>query len=219
MVKPDLRTSEKVASWPYLLRYFWVLLWGYVDDHGKGRDNPLLVKADCFPLDADITGEVVDRLLWALVEADVLVRYTAAGTDYLMVKNWSEHQKPQHPGKDVVLSPDDNASSIRSLHASLMNDAGSAHATLTPELSRDELSRGAPAEQDAGTEPPLFCPDHPHGAKGNCGPCADARRLHKQWEQRPKPITPTARPKSASECAHEFISGTCIRCGIAARAS
>jgi hypothetical protein len=60
MLKPDLRTSEKVASWPIEVRYFWVLLWGYVDDHGKGKDNPLLVKADCFPLDPDITGETVD---------------------------------------------------------------------------------------------------------------------------------------------------------------
>jgi hypothetical protein len=55
MLKHDLRTSEKVATWPIEIRYFWVLLWGYVDDHGKGKDTPLLVKADCFPLDPNIT--------------------------------------------------------------------------------------------------------------------------------------------------------------------
>ena len=34
-VKPALRTSRVVASWPWPVRYFWVLLWGYLDDHGR----------------------------------------------------------------------------------------------------------------------------------------------------------------------------------------
>ena len=44
-VKPELRTSLTVAQWPREVRYFWVLLWGYLDDHGYGVDEPRLIKA------------------------------------------------------------------------------------------------------------------------------------------------------------------------------
>ena len=37
-IKPELRTSLTVATWPREARYFWVLLWGYLDDHGYGLD-------------------------------------------------------------------------------------------------------------------------------------------------------------------------------------
>lgn len=48
-VKPDLRISRVVASWPVPARYAWVLLWGYLDDFGRGIDDVRLIVADCFP--------------------------------------------------------------------------------------------------------------------------------------------------------------------------
>jgi hypothetical protein len=125
MLKHDLRTSEKVASWPIPIRYFWTLLWGYVDDHGKGKDSPLLVKADCFPLDPDITADVVDEWLWHLTEAQVIERYTVGEHNYLAVIHWGEHQKPPHPTKDVMPAHNDPRAVRRELHASRMKDAGS----------------------------------------------------------------------------------------------
>ena len=124
MLKPDLRTSEKVAGWPVEVRYFWVLLWGYLDDYGKGKDNPQLIKADCFPLDDDITGAMVDDWLWLLADAGVIDRYEVDGRNYLVAVNWSEHQKPQHPAESKV--PD------RGLHASRMKDARNRHEGLMP---------------------------------------------------------------------------------------
>lgn len=185
MLKTDLRTSEKVASWPIELRYFWVLLWGYVDDHGKGRDNPLLVKADCFPLDPDITGEVIDGWLWSLVEAGVIVRYSLNDTDYVKVIHWSEHQKPQHPTPDVLPNPESAGAVLRRLHAPLMKSSGEVHEERTPELglSRGELRRG---DASSASEPPLFCSIHPRGTTTPCGPCGDARRVYDAWLKTPK---------------------------------
>lgn len=141
MIKTEVRTSEKVASWPLEVRYFWILLWGYVDDHGKGKDNPLLIKADCFPLDEDITSETIDRWLCVLADAGVIVRYEVAGTRYLAVKNWSEHQKPQHPGKDIYPNYDAQNATILEFEAECMQPSCNIHATCTPELSRVEMSR------------------------------------------------------------------------------
>jgi hypothetical protein len=134
MLKHDLRTSLKVASWPIEVRYFWTLLWGYVDDHGKGVDSPLLVKADCFPLDPDITGDTVDAWLWLLADAGVVARYTVNGTDYIQVINWTEHQKPPHPTEDVLPNSTDPKATQRTAVAPFMHDAGNAHASLTPVL-------------------------------------------------------------------------------------
>jgi hypothetical protein len=134
MLKHDLRTSEKVASWPIDVRYFWVLLWGYVDDHGKAKDNPLLVKADTFPLDPDVTGDVIDGWLWLLVDAGVIARYKVAGCDYLQIVNWKEHQKPPHPTADILPSASDPLAEIRALHASRMKDAGTMPEDFTPVL-------------------------------------------------------------------------------------
>ena len=58
-----LRTSLTAAEWPREVRYFWVLLWGYLDDHGRGVDEPRLIKADCFPLDDDLTATDIDKWL------------------------------------------------------------------------------------------------------------------------------------------------------------
>jgi hypothetical protein len=134
MLKHHIRSSQKVASWPIEVRYFWVLLWGYVDDHGKAIDNALLVKADTFPLDREVTEEVIDGWLWLLVDAQVINRYTVGGTDYLEVINWREHQKPPHPTADVLPSSSVPESIAREPHAELMHDAGNVHAELTPSL-------------------------------------------------------------------------------------
>lgn len=149
MLKHGLRTSEKVASWPVELRYFWVLLWGYVDDHGKGRDNPLLVKADCFPLDEKITRTTVDKWLWDLVAADVVVRYTVDDVDYVAVRNWGEHQKPPHPTEDVLPSFEVPGATIRAVHAKRMKDAGSSHAELSTGLGWVESGFGSGVGLDA----------------------------------------------------------------------
>lgn len=135
MLKHDLRTSEKVASWPIPVRYFWTLLWGYVDDHGKGKDNPLLVKADCFPLDPDVTAETIDEWLWHLEDQGVVVRYKVENVDYLAVIHWKEHQKPPHPTADVLPAFDDPRAVRRAVHASRMNGAGENSAALTPGLN------------------------------------------------------------------------------------
>ncbi|RJT88077.1 hypothetical protein D6T64_11855 [Cryobacterium melibiosiphilum] len=149
MLKHDLRTSEKVASWPIEIRFFWVLLWGYVDDHGKGKDNPLLVKADCFPLNPEITAEVVDGWLWRLSAEDVVARYSAGGTDYLAVVNWKEHQKPPHPTKDILPGLNDPDSTRRELHAPCMKDAGKVHASLTHGLGLTGSGFGSGFEQES----------------------------------------------------------------------
>lgn len=102
-VKPALRTSLTVAEWPREVRYFFVLLWGYCDDFGRGVDDARLIKSDCFPLDDDINKDVIDDWLEMIARSGhdesprPLCRYEVAGRKYLHCPNWNEHQRPSHP--------------------------------------------------------------------------------------------------------------------------
>lgn len=100
-VKPELRESILVASWPFPIRYFWVLLWGYLDDSGRGLDLSKRIAGDCFPHD-DITAEDIDKWLDMMglgIDGDEgpVCRYQVNGARYIHSVNWSEHQKPNRP--------------------------------------------------------------------------------------------------------------------------
>ncbi len=146
-VKPELRTSTVVAEWPWEVRYFWVLLWGYLDDHGYGRDEPLLIKADCLPLDEDVTRATVDG--WLSVMAGPVCRYTVDGRRFLHAPSWEEHQRPQHPKgtkippcphhdlgeprSDVSAPPAANGSDLREASGGLQEVVMTSTDVLTPE--------------------------------------------------------------------------------------
>jgi len=106
-IKPEVRISEKVNSWPIECRYFWVLLWGYCDDYGYGRDNPRLIVADSFPLDDSITAEMVSEWMDMLWQSGVIERFAVADSRYFHVINWDEHQKISHPAKQFLPTIDE----------------------------------------------------------------------------------------------------------------
>ena len=111
-IKPEIRISEKVNSWPVEIRYFWIMLWGYVDDHGRGRDNAKLIVADSYPLDDEITHKDVEKWLSILETSGVIYRYEVDGSRYLLITNWLEHQRPSHPAKSVIPIPREDSGGL-----------------------------------------------------------------------------------------------------------
>jgi hypothetical protein len=92
-----------VASWPFEVRYFWVLLWGYLDDLGRGLDIPKAIAGDCFPHDEKVTPPVIDKWLDIMAAAKTpdrdapVCRYEVGGRRFVHSVYWSEHQKPARP--------------------------------------------------------------------------------------------------------------------------
>jgi hypothetical protein len=121
-VKPELRTSLTATRWPREVRYFWVLLWGYLDDHGYGVDEPRLIKPDCFPLDDDLTPDDIDKWLELIAASGSICRFTVNGRRYLHAPRWADHQRPQHPA--VPKHPVCTLS-----HDDLMTPSGDSHET------------------------------------------------------------------------------------------
>lgn len=129
-VMPQMRTSRTVAAWPREVRYAWVLLWGYLDDSGRGLDDCRLIVADLFPMDRDITERKMDRWLSLMAEAGqntdkipALCRYEVDGVRYLhavkfrdRAEEWKGHQRPGHPTPSrIPRCP---------IHESLMRESG-----------------------------------------------------------------------------------------------
>jgi hypothetical protein len=151
-IKPEIRISETVNSWPIEVRYFWIMLWGYVDDFGKGRDNAKLIVADTYPLDDSVTAEHVSDWLDILAAARVIQRYTVAGKSYLAVTNWSEHQRPSHPAKSVIPDPpQDSADSSDLSEAQPQLSLAIPESSSNPPEDFPRTSANGSPEQGAGS--------------------------------------------------------------------
>lgn len=103
-IKPEFRRSRTVTAWPRDIRLAFALLWGYLDDEGRGEDDLALLKADMFPRDRDVTERKLDGWLWVMCEKEdpPVCRYRVDGSDYLHSTHWTEHQRISHPKPSVV---------------------------------------------------------------------------------------------------------------------
>jgi hypothetical protein len=194
-VKPDLRTSQVVASWPFPVRYAFVLLWGYLDDKGRGLDIPKRIAGDCFPHDDSVTAskmdDWLDRMTRGLDGAEGPVcRYEADGTRYLHTINSAEHQRPNRPTPSRL-------------------PACPLHEGLTEPLPEDPHGNSVPGSRGVvvrgigggGSEPPPpRCPRHMNDDNpGPCGPCKDFRIARERWDAE-QPNVDQARKAAIRAC-------------------
>lgn len=66
-------------------------LWIEADDAGRGLADPRILKGAIWPLDDDITPDMVEAHLWEL-EAEHIVLYEVDGERYFQVLSWEKHQ-------------------------------------------------------------------------------------------------------------------------------
>jgi hypothetical protein len=195
-VKPSLRTSRVVARWPFEVRYFWVLLWGYLDDKGRGLDMPKAIAGDCFPLDDRITAGIITKWLDLMSKTKVepgrvppLCRYEVAGSRYIHSVYWDEHQRPNRPSPSAhppcpvhegLTEPLTESRSEPPLSPQVLEFEG-----LTEEevegAAREPLTE-PPGPPPSAPEPPSRCPKHLDDPDPPpCGACGMARRAHATW--------------------------------------
>lgn len=102
MVSPGLLVSDQVAALPVRARYAFVALWMYLDDEGRGKDNPMVICAHTWPQDKTMTPRTMQADLDAMATQGLICRYTVAGVAYLHCPTWHEHQKISRPTKSTL---------------------------------------------------------------------------------------------------------------------
>lgn len=214
MIRASMRTSEKVNSWPIPLRFFWTQLWGFCDDHGRGRHEPRLIVADAFPMDDEVTTEVVSRWMQALELAGVIRVYEVGGKRYFECVNWDEHQEPPYYKKTDVPDPSGVIPEPSKRSKKVLEDSGN----VSP--NRRGIEGEVEGEGESAQRPPVdnsdpspFCRKHPQGTTKNCRPCADARRAHQAWlrKRADKPATLPPRTDETPAHDHRWVAGgTCM---------
>jgi len=96
-IKPDAFGSDTLSQVPRGVRWTFAGLWTYCDDEGRGRDNHRLIQAALYPLDSDVSLDVIADDLKQLESVGAICRYSADGRDYLHIPAWDEHQRVSHP--------------------------------------------------------------------------------------------------------------------------
>lgn len=99
-IKPDAFKSDTLSQVPRGVRWTFAGLWTYLDDEGRGRDNLRLIKAELYPLDDDVTIDVLDDDLKQLASLDAICRYSVGGKDYVHATKW-KHQSINRPKPSI----------------------------------------------------------------------------------------------------------------------
>lgn len=202
MLRQSIRQSEKVNSWPIPLRYFWTQLWGYCDDHGRGRNDPRLIVADTFPIDDEVTGETVGRWMKALEGAGVIRSYEVEGKAYFECVNWAEHQELKYLKKTDI--PDSSGSIPK---AGKYSEKVQNVSELSARREGEEKRRKGEVEEPTPT-PSRTCPKHPEGTDKPCRACKEARERYEAAQVKGTPM-----PKADATCEHGRPIGVeCIIC-------
>jgi hypothetical protein len=206
-IKPELRTSITVSLWPREVRYFFVLLWGYLDDYGRGVDDELLIASDCFPRDRDVTPERVDGWLELIAEAGPLCRYEVDGRNYLHAPNWREHQKPSHPTRSKVPPcPDDEPDGFKAWREA--NPQRLKNRSRTSRENLQKIHTDAPSTPGGasgrGVDVATGGRGHPNGGVG--GDQAEGRVSHEEpAAQGPEFATPESLTNSSGNAPEHFV--------------
>lgn len=204
MLRASMRTSEKVNSWPYDIRYFWTQLWGYCDSFGRGRYDNRLVKAGTLPLDDEATIDRVGRWMQALELAGVIRGYEVGGKRYFECVNWNEHQESPYFKKTDI--PDESG---------FVPPPGKRSEVLQIILEHSRLIEGEVEREVEGKARALtpFCIKHPDGTDSPCRACGNARRSYDAallaLKNKPTPVP----PRTLDECPdHRGYPLPCVRC-------
>lgn len=197
-LKPGFFTSEGLApGHSFRARLLFAGLWTYCDDHGRGKDNARLIKADIFPLDDDVSPGAVDNDLDALALSGHVVRYTVGGARYLAVQNWHFHQSPNRPSESVIPAPPvpiavpepgkrNHCEPCWTVHTQLTEPSLIPHEQLIAGMGgKGREKEWGEGERASATEPPSpRCPQHVDNPNPPpCGRCKDARQARERWDR------------------------------------
>lgn len=105
-VWPQFWVSLTLAELPREVRLAFIALWNYADDEGRERLDYRLLKGALFPLDEDVTLEVLEKWVSEMAKQGLLILYSdAKGKPLYSIRSWKEYQHPNKPKKSAFPAP------------------------------------------------------------------------------------------------------------------
>ena len=105
MIDPNFWRDEKIAKCVFMERLLFQGLWTLAEDHGAGRANPLLIKADIFPYDTTLREADIEKSLVKLASLGLIILYEIDAQKYYYVINFVKHQTINKPSKTTIPLP------------------------------------------------------------------------------------------------------------------
>lgn len=104
-IKPDFFRSRTVETLTLEQRLTFIGLWTHVDDEGRCKYDPRLIKIDIWGL-SDRTDAEIETDIRALTEASLITHYVVGEDSYLSVCGFREHQTVNRPSPSHLPSPE-----------------------------------------------------------------------------------------------------------------
>jgi len=95
MIDPRFWTDDKIMCLSRKARLLFIGIWNFSDDSGIHKDNALVLKAEIFPADEDISVADVERCKKELIDSELIIPYQ--NDELFYVKNWQTYQYIQKP--------------------------------------------------------------------------------------------------------------------------
>lgn len=91
-IKPEFWTDEKIVGLSFATRLFFIGMWNFCDDEGRGEYSPIRLKNQIFPADdTDISVLIGELRREKLIEV-----YTIDNKLYYQISGFAKHQKIDH---------------------------------------------------------------------------------------------------------------------------
>lgn len=130
-IKPTFWRDEKLTLLSREVRLTFIGIISAADDAGRLRGDLRLVKSDIYPLDDDVTKDILDAHLVELAKVGVITRYASAGSDYIAIPNWLKHQAINKPSPSFLPAPpEDSGNTPGADPGALREHSGSAPVAL-----------------------------------------------------------------------------------------
>lgn len=184
-VRPEFFDDETLLELPRDVRMTFLGLQAYADDYGREKSNSVIAKGAIWPLDEDITPEVMDQHMLQLEAAGFIELYTVAKRSYYQIVDWTDWQRVDRPSKSTRIPPPPEPS--RAPREPLAEEGrGEGERERERGEGEREPSRASPHFDLPNEAPSPFCRNHPEGTDRPCRACGTARLRHEMFVQQAK---------------------------------
>jgi len=104
-IKPEYWSDATIATFDYFTRLFYIALWNFADDEGRGRALCKELAGFAFPLDDDLPNSEVERALQTIAASGRIMLYESSGVRHFQIMKWADHQKVDRASKSRLPEP------------------------------------------------------------------------------------------------------------------